>query len=108
MGAGQGRTAETVSLPVLWSGEATAEFYDAERWYADISVHLAERFVQAVENTIRLIAEFPMRFPVVHRGRRRAGVRRFPYGLIYQVEDGRVLLVACFHGRRDPRRWQKH
>jgi plasmid stabilization system protein ParE len=66
-----------VSLPVVWSDEAKAELYEAEQWYADISVHLSERFVEAVESTVQLIAEFPLRFPVVYRERRRAGVRRF-------------------------------
>jgi plasmid stabilization system protein ParE len=94
-------------LPVLWSDEAKAEFYDAERWYADISVHLAERFVQAVEVTVQFVEEYPLRFPVVYRERRRAGVRRFPYGLFYQVETDRILLIACFHGKRDPRGWQR-
>jgi len=51
-----------VSLPVIWSDEAKAEFYDAERWYADISVHLSERFVQAVENTVSSLRSFPRAF----------------------------------------------
>lgn len=96
-----------MSLPVVWSDEAVAEFYDAERWYAGISVRLAERFVQAVETTVQLVGEFPLRFPVVYRGRRRAAVRRFPYGLFYQIETDRILVIACFHGRRNPRHWQR-
>ncbi len=95
-----------MSLPVAWSDEAISEFYDAESWYADVSLDLSYRFVQAVENAVQLIAEFPLRFPVVHRNRRRAGVKRFPYGLIYQVETDRILLIACFHGKRNPLRWQ--
>jgi plasmid stabilization system protein ParE len=95
-----------VKLPVFWSDEAMAEFYDAERWYAEISVALSQRFVQSVENTIQLIAQFPLRFPTVHRSHRRAGVKRFPYGLFYRVEDDRIVLIACFHGKRDPRHWQ--
>ena len=106
MGAGKGWTAQAVSLPVFWSDEAMAEFYDAEQWYADISPRLSQRFVQAVENAVQLLAEFPLRFPVVYRERRRAAVRRFPYGLFYQVEADRILLIACFHGKRNPLRWQ--
>jgi plasmid stabilization system protein ParE len=33
-------------------------------------------------------------------------VHRFPYGLFYQVEADRVFVIACFHGKRNPRRWQ--
>jgi len=95
-----------VSLPVIWSDEAKAEFYEAEAWYADVSLQLAERFVKSVGDAVNLIAESPSRFPVVHRGRRRAPVRRFPYGLFFQIEAERILLIACFHGKRDPRRWQ--
>ena len=107
MGAGEGRSAETVSLPVIWSDEAKAEFYKSEQWYAEIGVHLAERFVQAVGDTVRLIEESPFRFPVVYRDRRRAGVKRFPYSLFFQIEADRVLVIACFHGKRNPRRWQR-
>jgi len=96
-----------VSLPVIWSDEAKVEFYEAEQWYADIGLPLSERFVLAVENTVQLIAESPLRFPTVHKGRRRAPVPRFPYGLFYQVEADRILLIACFHGKRNPRRWQR-
>ena len=38
---------------------------------------------------------------------RRAVLRRFPYGLFYVVDDGRVgtqvNVLACFHLHRDPR-----
>jgi plasmid stabilization system protein ParE len=96
-----------VKLPVFWSDEAKAEFYEAEEWYAQVSVQLSDRFVEAVEATVQIIAEFPLRFPVVYRDRRRAAVRRFPYGLFFEIEADRILLIACFHGKRNPRRWQR-
>jgi toxin ParE1/3/4 len=96
-----------VTLAVVWLEAATTEYYEALEWYAEVSPQLSQRFAQAIEGTVQTIAEFPLRFPVVHKGRRRAGVRRFPYGLFYLVEDSRLLVIACFHGRRDPRRWQR-
>ncbi len=96
-----------MKLPVFWSDEAKAEFYEAEEWYAQVSVQLSDRFVEAVEATVQIIAEFPLRFPVVYRDRRRAAVRRFPYGLFFEIEADRILLIACFHGKRNPRRWQR-
>lgn len=96
-----------MSLPLVWSDEAKAEFFGAEQWYADIGVRLSERFVQAVGETVQRIADSPLQFPAVYRGRRRAGVRRFPYSLFYQVEEERILVIACFHGKRNPRRWQR-
>ena len=37
---------------------------------------------------------------------RRAGVRRIPYGIFFDLEESRVVVIACLHGRRDPRRWK--
>ena len=95
-----------MSLPVVWSNGAKAEFYAAEQWYADLSPALAERFAQAVDDGLQAISHHPLRFPVVHNRKRRAFVRRFPYSLIYLVEDARIVVIACFHGKRNPRRWQ--
>jgi toxin ParE1/3/4 len=76
------------------------------RWYANISPQLSQRYAQAVDNTVQLIAEHPLRFPIVQKERRRAGVRLFPYGLFYLVEDSRIVVIACFHGKRNPQHWQ--
>ena len=48
----------------------------------------------------------PQQFPIVHRETHRALCRRFPYGLYYRIVDDQIVVVACMHARRDPRRWQ--
>lgn len=75
--------------------------------YAAIRPELGERFASAVVETAEAIAVMPLRFAVVDKGRRRAGVRWFPYGLFFLVEETRVVVIACFHGKRDPKRWQQ-
>jgi putative addiction module component (TIGR02574 family) len=32
---------------------------------------------------------------------------RFPYGLFYRTLPDALVALACFHARRDPRRWQE-
>jgi toxin ParE1/3/4 len=92
--------------PVVWISEANEDLLDAGAWYDNIRPELGERFALAVEATVEAIAEHPMQFPVVHRSRRHAGVRRFPYGIFFEVQDLRIVVIACFHGRRNPRRGQ--
>jgi toxin ParE1/3/4 len=86
--------------------EADADLQEARRWYADVRPELGERFALAVETTVNAIAENAMQFPVIYRERRRAGVRRFPYGIFFEVQEHRIVVMACFHGKRDPKRWQ--
>jgi plasmid stabilization system protein ParE len=92
-----------VKLPVVWIPEAAAELRQAVAWYDDIRPDLGERFAAAVEATVEAIAQRPLQFSVVHRGRRRAGVRRFPYGIFFEVQEIRIVVIACFHSKRDPR-----
>jgi plasmid stabilization system protein ParE len=33
-------------------------------------------------------------------------LRRFPYGIYYRIYPDSIVIVACMHGRRDPKRWQ--
>lgn len=95
-----------MTLPVVWIPEADADIQEARRWYADVRLELGERFALAVEATVNAIAENPLQFPVIYREQRRAGVRRFPYGIFFEVQEHRIVVMACFHGRRNPKRWQ--
>ncbi|HSS99112.1 MAG TPA: type II toxin-antitoxin system RelE/ParE family toxin [Terriglobales bacterium] len=95
-----------MSLPVVWMPEALADLKQAREWYDAIRHDLGERFALAVESTIEAIVENPLQFPVVHRGRRRAGVWRFPYGIFFEAQDNKILVIACFHGKRNPTHWQ--
>jgi plasmid stabilization system protein ParE len=95
-----------MTLPVVWLPEADADLKEARAWYDNVRSDLGERFAYAVEDTVETISEGPLQFPVVHRKLRRAGVRRFPYGIFFQVEESRVVVMACLHGRRDPQRWK--
>ncbi len=75
--------------------------------YEAIRPELGERFADNVGKAVEAIAEAPLRFALVDEARRRAGVRRFPYGLFFIVEESRVVIIACFHGKRNPKRWER-
>lgn len=107
MGALQGwPVQEAVTLPVVWLPEADAELKETLARYASIRPELGQRFAEVVVDTVERIAQAPLNYAVVEKGRRRAGVHRFPYGLFFIVEDSRIVVIACFHGRRNPKHWQ--
>jgi plasmid stabilization system protein ParE len=88
-----------LTLPVVWIWEADAELKEAHAWYQNIRPELGERFARAVEATVEAITESPLQFPVIYRGRRRAGVRGFPYRIFFETQEHRVVVIACFHGQ---------
>ncbi|HXM69204.1 MAG TPA: type II toxin-antitoxin system RelE/ParE family toxin [Candidatus Acidoferrum sp.] len=95
-----------MTLPVVWTPEANEDLLEARAWYDNIRPELGERFALAVEVTVEAIAEHPSQFAAVYRNHRRAGVRRFPYSVFFELQKHQVVVMACFHGRRNPRRWQ--
>jgi plasmid stabilization system protein ParE len=85
---------------------AAADVEEAYRWYEQQRVGLGEEFLAAVDAKLRDIAAHPSAYAVIHRGVRRALLRRFPYAVFYRFHGDSVIVVACMHGRRDPKRWQ--
>jgi plasmid stabilization system protein ParE len=63
-------------------------------------------FLRAVDAALDEIRLNPFLYQVVAKEIRRALQRRFPYGLMYVVREYEVVVLTCFHDRRDPRRWR--
>lgn len=85
---------------------AAADLEEAFLWYDAQRPGLGREFLDAVERTFRGVLENPRRYRVVYRDTRCAHVRRFPYGVFYRIVGDDVVVVACFHAKRDPRRWE--
>ena len=93
---------------VIFTRAARAELVDAQDWYENEAPGLGRRFRQAVNAVIQRMSANPRQFPVVHKNIRRALLRRFPYALMFVLADDATLtVIACFHGSRDPVRWQE-
>ena len=86
---------------------AAAEVAEARDWYEAASPDTAARFVAEFETLTDRLAANPRQFSAVDGDVRRAGFRRFPYGLFFIITGDEVRVFACFHASRDPRRWQK-
>ncbi len=86
--------------------EAEREMRSAFVWYEAQQPGLGEAFVSAVESALETISTFPQAAPTVHRNVRRHLLKRFPHSILYLVERGRIVVVAVYHGRRDPGGWK--
>jgi plasmid stabilization system protein ParE len=85
---------------------AAADIDEAFLWYEGQRPGLGHEFLVAAQRLIDAVAQHPLRYPVIRRNTRRALLRRFPYALYFRVYGEVVVVVACMHGRRNPRRWQ--
>jgi len=66
-----------------------------------------QAFINAVEETIFRIVDSPTRWAFVEEDIRRCLTRKFPYGILYTVEEDYILIVAVMHCSREPGYWKK-
>ena len=86
--------------------EAEAEVMEAVDWYDDRSPELAARFSRAFRAALARIADNPLQYQLIDDEIRRAPVAGFQYGVLYVASDDEIVILSCFHGRRDPERWR--
>lgn len=86
---------------------AQLEVIEAKDWYTRRSADLGEAFLNEVDRIVRLIGDNPLGYPLIHADIRRARLRRFPYSLFFRVAATECFVLACFHAKRDPHRWQE-
>ena len=78
----------------------------AARWYDRRNKRNGAEFRAAVEAAISSIHENPLRHAGIGQVRR-ALTRGFPYMVVFEVSDERILVTDCVHQHRDPRRWMR-
>ena len=92
--------------PILLAPAAVAEIEEAFDWYEKQRPGLGAAFRTALRDCLARIGADPRQCQIVHRGTRRALLRRFPYGVFYREYPEMIVVIACMHARRDPTRWR--
>ncbi len=84
---------------------AQQEVDDAVAWYEEREEDLGRNFLDELDRVIRRIKSFPLASTEIEPGIRRCLLARFPYGLIYGIDEDLIIVVAVSHLHRQPRYW---
>jgi plasmid stabilization system protein ParE len=89
--------------------EADAELRAAAQWYEDQREGLGEKFLNELLDTFEAIEQHPTRYPQHMRSSahdvRRKMPKSFPYSVVYELQEKRLLVAAVMHSSRKPRYW---
>ena len=85
---------------------AQIELDDAIEYYNYEASGLGNEFLAEVLNALDRIGKFPEAWHPCSRRTRRCQTRRFPYGIIYQIRETEILVVAIANLHRKPDYWQ--
>ena len=95
-----------MSYRYVFHAAAQQDYEDAVIWYAEKSLQAAENFVTAVDQTLILICEYPRRWRNEYKKFRELGVKKYPYTIIYTIEEPQQLIVitSIYHHKRNSKK----
>jgi len=76
--------------------------------YERKEVGLGTRFLAEVDQAVARIVMAPEAWRRLSARTRRCLVHRFPFGVLFQIRSGEILIVSVMDLRRDPESWREY
>ncbi|MFW5712540.1 MAG: type II toxin-antitoxin system RelE/ParE family toxin [Spirochaetia bacterium] len=92
-------------MKVFFSYYARKEFEDALAYYELQNPGLGEQFKGEVKRGISRIVAFPRGWPIECSEIRKCFLVRFPFKLLYSIEENHIFIIALAHLHREPNYW---
>ncbi|MCC5641136.1 type II toxin-antitoxin system RelE/ParE family toxin [Nostoc sp. CHAB 5844] len=92
---------------LVFRPEVREELDEAYSWYENQQTGLGDEFLECVDEILNRICQMPESYAVVYSDIQRAVLQRFPYAVYYRIVSSRIIVIAIFHGRRNPKTWQQ-
>ena len=93
-------------MNVRFHPEVDKEFIDTIAYYEECEIGLGVDFLREVYACIEKAVTYPRMWPEIEFGIHRCLVHRFPYGVLYSIEDDGIYILAIMHLHRDPDYWK--
>ncbi len=76
---------------------AKIELNEGVNYYEECQPGLGLGFLKEVYKAIQLISQYPQAWSPFSTNTRRCLTNRFPYGIIYQILDNEIYIIAVMH-----------
>jgi plasmid stabilization system protein ParE len=84
--------------------EADEEIIDAYLYYETQQNGLGERFLMQLGKFFDEICENPKHFATKKKNFREAYIRKFPYIIIYEIENEKIVVFSVFNTSQNPKK----
>jgi plasmid stabilization system protein ParE len=86
---------------------AETDLTDITNWYAQFNAELVDDFLNRLDAALETIRANPLRFQKIYKNYRKLNLSRFPYKLIYRIEDQTIVVIAISNHKRDQGYWKR-
>jgi hypothetical protein len=92
-----------MSFSLVVQSEAIFDIQQAFEWYESRKTGLGFDFIEEVESVYEKITNHPFHYVAVNERFRRIKINRFPYILVYEIEDTAIVVNSVRHMSRKPK-----
>lgn len=89
-----------MSYEIIFRIEAKIDLEEIESYYSKILPKLSDRFFEEFFETLAFIEQNPNLFQARYRGIHIAPLYKFPYGIHYKENHGKVIVYRVLHTKR--------
>ena len=91
-----------MSYTLIIQIEAWREIENAFDWYENIKEGLGNEFLEELDICYKVLTDNPERFPLINHLYRRIKTERFPYILMYEIEEETIVIYRVRHIKQKP------
>jgi len=92
-------------LTIVIHEEAEEEIKASAAYYESVRAGLGENFLRELADGFGQIQRHPLAWGVLEDEFRRYLMPRFPYGVVYRIEEDLIYVLAVMHLHRKPSYW---
>lgn len=92
-------------MSLIWNDSARLELLEAASYYGHIDDELGGRFAASVEAALLRLRSNPRMHRRFDGEIRKVRLERFPYAVLYRIEETELHVLALMHLHREPGYW---
>ena len=96
-----------MSYDIVFHIKAKKELFNIEIWYLEKNVNVHKKFVIAFFEMMDVLKRNPKIFAKVYNNKRKANLKKFPYSIVFFIEENKIFIISIFHHSRNPLIWEK-
>jgi toxin ParE1/3/4 len=91
-----------VIYQVVLQSEAVADIQNAFEWYEGQLAGLGYELIEEVEEALERLSRHPQHYSASNQKYRKLRIKRFPYLVIFEIEDVQVIVIAVRRISQEP------
>jgi plasmid stabilization system protein ParE len=84
---------------------AELELHDGFEYYENQTNGLGKNLINDFRQSLERILNYPEAFTQVQNNIRKCRLKKFPYSIIYALEENLIIILAIAHHHRNPEYW---